>query len=245
MTDVHRTRVQLGGGDGTDLLPDHVHAVVSRWCENEAEHDDLRKPYSVCAIERGRLGPAITIGTFTYSATESLLQSIADSSIVRFGRQRLTVEKAVVRDERSWEDLLDSAEPHRSATFRFLTPVVFRSGRHETILPSPGLVYGHLRAVWSTWCPPHLRPMLDLAALPIHVTSIAASTGCWQARRRRWNGYLGQVTFELSALHETERRKLDALGRLACFTGVGSNTTTGMGRTEYRGSDTSARSRAR
>lgn len=234
MPDLHRTRIELRGGDGSRPLPDHVHAVIAGWCEFGTGHEDLRKPYSLHEVTTNARGLMLAVNTVTYSATEALLQSVADSGLVRLGRQEFTVDRAVVVEESSWEDILDAAADVAEGSFRFDSPTVFRSGRSDTVMPTPGLVFGHLRAVWSEWAPPSLRPVIDLADTPIMVTSLQGETRTWPARRRQYPGFVGSVTFGLGNVPRRDRMVLDSLGRLAEYAGVGANTTVGMGRTVYR-----------
>ena len=234
MSDLNVLRVQLHGGNGTEPLPDHVHAVLAGWMDDDHNHENNRKPYTMRRFAVTNDGLDLHVGALTRETAERLLDSIAMDRATRLGRQRLVAVGVVVEQQASWEDLLQFAKPVNRITFRFFTPMVFRSGRATNVAPSPAQVFGHLRSAWATWAPADLQPNIDLGDLHILTRRLQGSTEHWSARHQQWPGFIGTVEFDLDAVPERERRVLHALAQLAPFTGTGANTTVGMGSTDVR-----------
>lgn len=224
-------RLTFGGGDGVTPRPDHVHAAVAGLVEEAggAAHQSSRKPYTVGLFEADARGVSIDVTTLTERAADNLVQRLAESGGVRLGSNSHPLHRLELVEELYWHDLLDASVPAEEIALECLTPTVFRDGQSTTVLPTPGLIFGHLRAVWSHWAPADLRPDLDLASLRIHVPRLWAETQAWLARRSEWHGFVGEVTFDLSKASERERRVLHALALATPFLGMGANTTTGMG----------------
>jgi CRISPR-associated endoribonuclease Cas6 len=128
-----------------------------------------------------------------------------------------------------WEDLLAETRPVSGIDFHLESPTVFRSGAQISVMPTPGLVFGHLRAVWQQWAPAELQPFIDLSTVVVHVDHLDGRTEEVVARGRAWRGFVGTVGFDLSQAAPRDRQVLSALAALAPFAGIGANTTIGMG----------------
>ena len=222
--------ITMTGGDGSLPLPDHVHAVMTGWLrESDDEHTASEKPYTVRRIETTALGVEVEVSTLTSGAGDRLVSALAAATDVRLGRQRLSVLSVQPIGLADWDDLLDSATPAERVRFEVTSPMVFRPGRRITVMPAPGLVFGHLRARWSRWAPADRQPHLDLATTEILTSRLEGTTRGWAARRQTWPGFVGTVEYDLGAVEPRDQMVLTALASLAPFCGIGANTTVGMG----------------
>lgn len=232
--------VQLDGREPP--LAHHVYAMVSTWLEGGEAIEVHRANVKGfrCGVTRwernGRC--EITIGLLYDALLPKLHERLLGDPTIRLGRQTGVLKGAgsdgpgVVRHE-SWTDLLDASRPTDDFRFRFVGPTVFRSGRSFITRPTPGLVFGHLRARWSVFAPEHLRPCIDIAAVGLQVGEEDLRSVSVPTRHGPVPAFVGEVAFTSRSGSARDLRVLDALGRLAPFAGVGANTTIGMGDTRY------------
>lgn len=123
------------------------------------------------------------------------------------------------------------------------SPLQFRSGDSRVVHPTPGRVFGRLRALWNTFGPPRPPIGVDFTGCDIRVATdgvLVEATGVTPNDHRRapangvgHRGFLGTVRFDPRSGSWQDRRDLHALGRLAEFAGIGSATTRGFGAVKY------------
>jgi CRISPR-associated endoribonuclease Cas6 len=226
-----RVRLEFQGDVVGYPLPDHAHAVLCGWLDGSDGHRELRKPFTLRRLSTDNGTITMEVTTLHAQALADLQRAVNTADQVRLGSSHVAITRAEAVEIADWTDLLDGAGASGTVGFHFEQPVRFRSGRYYTVMPTPTLVFGHLRAVWSDWCPEHLRPHLDLSQVPIFVEELRGSTSSTIARGRTITGFTGDVTFNLAAADERDRRVLHALAALAPFSGVGANTTVGCGAT--------------
>jgi CRISPR-associated endoribonuclease Cas6 len=210
------------------VTAEHAHAVLCSWIDHD-QHSAPRKPFTLRRVSTGEDGVNLQLSTVTLEALIDLQLALVDDPPVRFGRSRLRVGSAMLTRNVRWEELLDEARPVSGIDLHLESPTVFRSRSQISVMPTPGLVFGHLRAVWQHWAPADLQPCIDLSTVHIHVDRLAGRTDEVVARGRTWRGFVGTVGFDLSQATPRDRQVLSALALLAPFAGVGANTTVGMG----------------
>lgn len=212
------------------VTAEHAHAVLCSWMDHE-QHSAPRKPFTLRRVSSGEDGVNLQLSTITLGALVDLQWALADDPPVRFGRSHLRVGSAMLTRNVCWEEVLDEARPVSGIDLHLESPTLFRARSRSqiSVMPTPGLVFGHLRAVWQHWAPEELQPCIDLSTVPIHVDRLDGRTHEVVARGRTWRGFVGTVGFDLSQATPRDRQVLAALALLAPFAGVGANTTVGMG----------------
>jgi CRISPR-associated endoribonuclease Cas6 len=222
------------------LTATRAHGIVTQWLESdlsEQQHRSGKKGFSLF-YEGSSSFPSLWIGI----VDDSLLSILGDSMAHGLpphgkvkGRLIQAEDGSVAEVNRieSWEDLLLGASPTRSFTFRAISPMVFRSGRLSNPLPIPTLVFGHLRDRWQAFAPNHLCPEIEFDKLGLVISRFKGGTELVAARGQTYPGFLGEFTIHAGNADEREQRVLNALARLAPYSGIGANTTIGMGRCDY------------
>lgn len=229
-------------------LAEHVHAMVSTWVEGGESLEVHRanvKPFRCGAVDWDLSGrTSIRVGLLNDALLSRLSGRAANgAATIRLGRQRGSLrrtqhgELAAQVEHASWTNLLDASSPRSEFSFRFVGPTVFRSGRDFLPQPFPGLVFGHLRARWSAFAPPRLRPEIDVKSVGLVAVRSDLATVMTATRRGPVPSFVGDVTFRATGGSDRDLRVLDALARLTPFAGIGANTTYGMGEARYVSSD--------
>jgi CRISPR-associated endoribonuclease Cas6 len=223
-------RIDLGleGSIDGPVRMEHVHAALCQWLDGDQHHAG-RKPFTVRNLAVAPNAVHLQVTTVSVDAVRRLHSALAARPAVRLGSSHLEVGSALMTRNLDWQQLLDESAAASGMTVHLESPTIFRSGRAVSVLPTPGLVFGHLRAVWEQWAPSHLRPDIDLSSVVIFVDRLDGHTDVVQARGRSWPGFTGNVGFDLSSATPRDRRVLCALASLAPYAGIGANTTIGMG----------------
>lgn len=219
--------------DGEVLGPvhaEHVHAVLCTWMDRD-QHSAQRKPFTLRRLSVASARVDLGVSTLSESALIDLQSALINQPIVRLGRSSFQISSALMTRNAGWDDLLFEASPASRIDVNLDSPTVFRSGAAMSVMPTAGLVFGHLRAVWQQWAPDALQPDIDLSSVLIHVDKLTGRTEDVVARGRTWRGFVGTVGFDLSAASPRDSQVLSALAALAPFAGIGANTTIGMGAT--------------
>lgn len=225
--------IDLVGGDARVVTPDRIHAVISGVFTFDGEHHAPRKSFSIRPLEPRTGGIRITIGIVDDAAVEGFLEVMAARSRTwRFGDEQFESNGIpTLLTYEDWESISGAAEPSIGLEMHFLTPTFFRRGNVGHVLPSPSVVFGHLRRRWSEVY--GRAPYCDLDDRAINVSHIDVQTRTMTLRRRPRAGLVGRVRYDLSGLSEPEQAAMQAFARLAPFVGVGSSTTFGCGATDW------------
>lgn len=231
--DLNIWRLTVDVSSTRPISPVHVHAVVSSWVDDD--HHAGRKPFSLGPIDRGEDSTTIEIRTFSARVSERLWNSFDSTERLRFGASECALATLTLESSVSFEDVLDASELRSSRTIHFRTPTLFRSGDRVSVFPTPQLVFGHARRVWTLWASPNLTPHIDLNQIAVLMPKVEGRTVTWDLGRRVWPGFVGSICYDFSLLDERDQRVLDSLTRLLPFVGVGANTTWGMGHVEVDG----------
>lgn len=170
----------------------------------------------------------------------SVLQTLTSRSRIKFARQCYAVESVDLTDPlwtgiSTWTDLLNARHGVRMR-FTFATPLVTANrerGAESNVLPfpDPQTLFSSLLRHWR---------VLDGPPLPYAGEQMVQAAGCILSEYRLETaestaqahpGFLGWVEYTCRAPEITAIASLNALARLAFFTGSGYLTGLGMGTT--------------
>jgi CRISPR-associated endoribonuclease Cas6 len=197
-----------------------VHKLVSRWLD--VDHHAKRKPWSWTMTTEG-----LEIG---------LLDDELAGRLARYGGRSLSQVDSV-----SWRQLA-GRHNRREWTVEFVSPVTFRRGNKLLPWPSASAVLGSLRLDWRLFAAAHVGDVaVDLSLDPVVVMAFRGGSevhefvlhnrrdgaGELQPVSAKAGGFLGQVTYAVDG--QIDPACVDALFRLARFSGIGAHTTRGFG----------------
>lgn len=127
--------------------------------------------------------------------------------------------------------MLQSAEPERSATLDFASPTAFKSGGLQVPIPLPDLVFGSLVERWNAFSPVVLNP--EVRRFGAEMVAISRyrleSRPVAQKNKGLRIGGQGQVTYTALSRDRYWLGVLQMLADFALYSGVGVQTATGMG----------------
>ena len=183
---------------------------------------------------------AVKVALLDDSLADPLRQGLGRLKDLRLGSHRYCVEDSpVLAKATSWSEL--ALQPASSSAnepeweLHFSTPIIFRSGR-KTVAPSPGLVLGHYRAVWTEFSQvpiPALNFGERLSAGFIGSTVPVGGEVGWG--RTTGTGFIGSASLRVADPDAETVAIISALTALAPFCGTGSSTTFGCGVTDLVG----------
>ena len=207
-------------------------------------HEASRHKTFSCALLPGA-SSAVRIRLVLHTETspsiaQTLLTTLNQSPTLRLGRAICAIQSVEITPSAwsgvaSWADLLDDSTSHH-ITMRFVTPTAIMKTnglgqRYTSLLPDPVDIFLGLQRRWHALGGPALRR--DLAAILNDAGCIIArhqvQTTVFQAPERLQIGFCGSVTYQLRNTNPEFVQALCALARLAHFTGIGYQTTRGMG----------------
>jgi CRISPR-associated endoribonuclease Cas6 len=122
-------------------------------------------------------------------------------------------------------------------TLQFLTPTTFRVGRYEQSFPLPRWVFGSLLRTWNAFAPERL----DIAPEEMETWVVLSN---WKGETRRVElggfrtvGFIGKFTYRIVDPSPERSRIIKLLTEFAFYSGVGWQTTHGLGqvRPDVRG----------
>lgn len=158
---------------------------------------------------------------------------------LRLGPQSFSVINVQKSEEVSWEHLLHPREPPRTMSLRLVTPTAHHApGPHRkaVVLPSPENYFGSWFDRWNLCSPWHFpESLLETVRTNVGISACRGQTETVLLdARRRFIGFVGEVTFRLlkpKMVAPEEKVALAALARFANYCGTGVETTRGMGQT--------------
>lgn len=232
--------IPLDGVRPEQIRLEHVHAAVSRWFDRTPEHHAAGvKPYAISPLARGDDGRVgFEVSTLTAAAKELLDIATTPPATVRFGVDRALVGRPVRVATESWASL---AEPSGAASWdlEFVTPVTFRHGHRASPLPVAGAVLRGLVTSWNALSGLPDRELTRQHSDDVWVGDIQGASRPMTLSGLRLSAFTGRVRYRCDVPHT--RDLVDALFRLAPYSGVGSAKAKGLGVTRLH----SPRSRAR
>lgn len=169
-----------------------------------------------------------------------LLSALGRKPVLRLGSVECEVFDVQISPSQwsgvaSWADLLEGPTGNR-ITLNFETPtaIMRQDGlghRYSLLFPDPTAVFLGLHRRWRSLDGPSvlldLEPNLRDAACVI--ARYQLRTESFRTAERVQIGFVGSVMYECRQANEVFARSLCALARLAHYTGVGYQTTRGMG----------------
>ncbi len=180
---------------GVPIIPERrfVHAVVARWFDGE-EHKAPRKPWSLGRVRKTKVGFEADVRIFL----DSLASTIAGvGGIAQLGREQYKIDAVRCASAKTWTDILDEGQSRSLWHVRAVTPLVFRSG-DVTTAPTAGLVFGHLREMWTLFAPDDLHATFADVRLDASVTAVLDGHHVPVGPRAGWGrvpgkGFVGTV----------------------------------------------------
>jgi CRISPR-associated endoribonuclease Cas6 len=123
------------------------------------------------------------------------------------------------------------ASPDRKVQLEFVSPTTFRSQGRYIPLPLPELVFGSLLDRWQAFAPIALSPEVRrLAAEAVALARYQTQTRGLPFKAGGMQiGFTGQVVFAALTHDRYWLNVLHLLARFAFYSGVGYQTTTGLG----------------
>jgi CRISPR-associated endoribonuclease Cas6 len=133
--------------------------------------------------------------------------------------------------------LLDSGRPDRNVTLRFVTPTTFNSNNMTVPVPMPSLVFGSLVERWNAFSPVTLSPEMrrfgeEMVALSRYRLESKAVV---QKNKGLRIGAVGEATYAALGGDRYWLGVMQMLGDFADYSGVGAQTTQGMGQVRRLG----------
>ncbi len=198
-----------------------VHRVLSRWLDGD--HHAQRKPWTWSWA-----------GDVDASPRELLIGLLDDRLADRL-RSGADAVGAPVRQVATagWSELR-SSRARDCWQLEFTSPVTFRRGNRFLPWPAPSAVFGSLRAAWRHFGAPAVGDLdLDLHLDPLIVTAVSGASRTERVTVHEQasvlvGGFVGSVSYAVDG-GGVDRQVIDALVRLAPFSGVGAYTTRGFG----------------
>lgn len=192
-------------------------------------------------VERRRPTLRLTFMTeegLTYA--HLLLNRLAQEPVLRLGCHSWAIEAVDLTPSpwsgvQAWTDLLTpSASPMIRFTFATPTAIMKQAdngARFTALYPDPLTLFGGLAWRWRALAGPALPAEIAgfLQGGGCVIAAYALQTTSFRTQERTQLGFQGWVAYECRTRDLTVLRTLNALARLAFFTGVGYQTMRGMG----------------
>lgn len=224
----------------------HLHAVISSWFDRDApttmrvDHGALIKPYTISPPSIAGSDAGVEVTTLSEAASETLEIAIRSADTIRLGSRQVRIGIPELLDSETWAELasVSSVAPLRWRV-GFLTPTVFRSGRHEHAMPTANLVLRSAQQAWNTYS--ELQPIILDRGLTdaVHPVDMNLRTQEIWLGKNKHRGVTGWVTYR-SREAETAA-VVSPLFALLDYCGIGSYRIKGMGQAESHAQDTAER----
>lgn len=128
---------------------------------------------------------------------------------------------------------VSAARLERRVAMRFASPTAFKSGGMTAPVPLPGLVFGSLVDRWNAFSPIELNPetrrfgeeMIAISRYKLQSRPVRQKNGALRM------GGVGEVTYAALGADRYWLGVMHMLAAYALYSGVGVQTTTGMGQT--------------
>lgn len=154
----------------------------------------------------------------------SLLEAVCDHA-------REPWSGSVTYEELAAGQLLQGERPPRQVTLEFASPTAFTSGGLTVPVPMPNLVFGSLVDRWNTFSPVTLNPEVRrFAAEMVALSRYRLESRVVEQKNNALRiGGVGQATYVALGGDRYWLAVLQMLADFALYSGVGSQTATGMG----------------
>lgn len=131
--------------------------------------------------------------------------------------------------------LLQSEQLPRQVTLDFASPTSFKSGGINIPVPMPGLVFGSLVERWNTFSPITLSgEMRRFGEEMVAISRYQLESRMLEQKNKAMRiGGVGQVTYTAVGGDRYWLGVLNMLANFALYSGVGVQTTTGMGQVRH------------
>jgi CRISPR-associated endoribonuclease Cas6 len=172
--------------------------------------------------------------------TSIILEALAIEQPLNLGRTTVSIDNVAISctpwsGVATWADLLQPST-HPTMCFEFVTPTAImkhdeNNKRFSSLLTTPRDIFNSLGQRWKKLngpsLPDDLNAFLDKGGC--FVSHNRTRTTTFRTRERTQIGFIGSVTYQCRTSDPVYVSALNALARLAFFTGVGYQTARGMG----------------
>jgi CRISPR/Cas system endoribonuclease Cas6 (RAMP superfamily) len=227
-----RWQIHLDGPPRPAISPESVHAVVSRWLDDD--HKAVVKPYAVSPPRCDATADTRTVLEVRLvddALASRLVAHVTPDVPVRLGRHCLTVAGAPrLLDGMSWADLgrADATGTPLRTTWEvsFRSPTTFRDRSRTSPWPAPESVLTGLAARWRA-LDPGSAPALSVQAMrAVWVCDLDGRSEVLKLRDTVVSGFVGRIRYACEGT-PTEAADVDTLFGFARYAGIGSHTTFG------------------
>jgi CRISPR-associated endoribonuclease Cas6 len=134
-------------------------------------------------------------------------------------------------EELAATQLLQGERPPRQVTFEFASPTAFKSAGLTVPVPMPGLVFGSLVERWNAFSPVTLAPeMRRFGEEMMAISRYRLESRVVEQKNNALRiGGVGQATYVATGGDRYWLAVMQMLADFALYSGVGVQTTTGMG----------------
>ena len=128
----------------------------------------------------------------------------------------------------TYEQLYKQAsDSDRTLNFTFATPVSFRQGGYDTVLPIKECVFNSLLSRWKKYSG------IEISSIPIesiYPSAFDINTEVMSNYESKFIGCVGEISYRiLGEIESTSIKQINALADFALYAGLGRKTTMGMG----------------
>ncbi|GAB2520889.1 CRISPR system precrRNA processing endoribonuclease RAMP protein Cas6 [Nocardiopsis aegyptia] len=218
------------------VSPSHLHALACHLLETPAsDHTAQTKPFSTALApitSTATPGTHLVVAWLDEPTEPDLARRLATP--VRLGPRTIRLNP-VDRHTQPYTRLA-ACPPAPKARVEFTTPAYVKRGKRQMPLPEPELLLTGLARRWAAYSPQPLPPaavteMLETVHLARHdIRTLPAGSGPHQR-----TGFVGHAVFALPpGTSRAAQRAFAALWTFAEFSGVGAQTTHGLGHVRVR-----------
>ena len=158
---------------------------------------------------------------------------------LKLGLQKFKVAQVEIASGPNFQEMSESA-PVGEVRLQFLSPTAFKQGKTHLTLPLPRNIFYRPLTIWQHYAPIPLRlrmadSWLDWCAQNIYVSEHQIETATIAITyHESFTGFVGTATFAVYHGNDEQRRILQALAKIAAFSGIGHKTTMGMGAVHFQ-----------
>lgn len=122
-----------------------------------------------------------------------------------------------------------ASDTNRTVNFSFATPVAFRQGGYDTVLPVKECVFNSLLARWNKYSEIEIT---DIPLESIYPSFFNIKTEVINNYDSKFIGCIGEISYRLLGdIEAIKIKQINALADFALYAGIGRKTTMGMGMT--------------
>jgi hypothetical protein len=203
---------------------------------HSAQHRDVQKPMSAWPVLFTDTPNEVLI--MLHHLDDTQLRTVTERVQHRLTqRPRLGVDNPLGSpvlsvSHESCRELVCAPATNADWTVEFVSPTLFRRGGKDQAMPSAGSILRPLMNRWNTWVSTaDFKISEDAANELIETTTLRPHGLTWMpiSPNAYRTGFCGQITLKLQSPTTAIRHLLDTMMRFAAYSGIGWQTTHGLG----------------